>query len=117
MLFICYPKCTTCQKARRWLTGNAVDFVERDIKTDRPTREELEKWLAASDLEARRFFNTSGKLYRELGLSAKAAGMSDGEILDLLATDGMLVKRPILVADGFVLVGFNAERWEAALLK
>lgn len=117
MLFVCYPKCTTCKKAREWLVSNGVAFDERDIRTDRPTRAELCAWLEASGLEARRFFNTSGQLYREMGISARAASMSAEEILDLLATDGMLVKRPILVGEGVVLVGFNADKWKAALLK
>ena len=117
MLFVCYPKCTTCKKAREWLVVNGVDFDERNIKDERPTRAELSAWLEASGLEARRFFNTSGQLYREMGLSARAASMSADEILDLLATDGMLVKRPILVGDGFVLVGFSEDKWRSALGK
>ena len=117
MLFVCYPKCTTCKKAREWLVSNGVAFEERDIKNDRPTRDELASWLAASGLEARRFFNTSGQLYRDMGLKDRLASMTVDEILDLLATDGMLVKRPILVGDGVVLVGFNADKWGAALGK
>ena len=115
MLFVCYPKCTTCKKAREWLVSNGVVFDERSIKDERPTRAELAAWLDASGLEARRFFNTSGQLYREMGLSARAASMTKDEILDILATDGMLVKRPILVGEGFVLVGFAADKWKAAL--
>lgn len=116
MLFICYPKCTTCKRAREWLVSKGVAFEERDIKTDRPKRVELEEWMDRSGLEPRRFFNTSGKLYRDLGLSARAASMKREEILDLLETDGMLVKRPILAGDGFVLVGFDEDKWEEALL-
>ena len=117
MLFICYPKCTTCKKARAWLAANGVSFDERDIKADRPTRAELAAWLDASGLEPRRFFNTSGQLYRDMGLSSRVASMTRDEALDLLATDGMLVKRPILVGEGFVLVGFREDEWKAALGK
>ena len=117
MLFICYPRCTTCKKARAWLVSRGLEFDERDIKTDRPSRDELSGWIAASGLEARRFFNTSGQLYRDMGLKDRIASMTKDEMLDLLATDGMLVKRPILVADGEVLVGFNEEKWSAALCR
>ena len=117
MLFVCYPKCTTCKKAREWLVSRGFDFEERDIKADRPTRAELVVWQSASGLETRRFFNTSGQLYRDMGLKDRLASMTNDEMFDLLATDGMLVKRPILVADDTVLVGFNAEKWSAALEK
>ena len=111
MLFVCYPKCSTCAKARAWLEGRGIAFDQRDIKTDNPTLDELRSWHAGSGLPLKRFFNTSGMLYRELGLKDKLSGMDEDEMLELLATDGMLVKRPILVGDGFVLVGFREKEW------
>ena len=116
MLFVCYPKCSTCGKARAWLDAHNIEYTERDIKAENPMREELKAWHEASGLPLRRFFNTSGQLYRGMGLSSKLADMGEDEQLDLLATDGMLVKRPILVAEGRVLVGFREKDWEAALL-
>lgn len=116
MLFVCYPKCSTCGKARTWLEAHGIEFTERDIKTENPTYDELKAWHAESGLPLRRFFNTSGQLYRGMGLSAKLDSMSEDEQLKLLATDGMLVKRPILVGDGKVLVGFREKDWAAALL-
>ena len=110
--FICYPKCTTCQKAKKWLDDNKLEYELRDIKLDAPTREELSEWQRTGGLALRRFFNTSGLLYRSLDLKNKLPSMSEGEMLDLLATDGMLVKRPILVGDGFVFVGFKADEWK-----
>ena len=115
MLFVCYPKCTTCQKARKWLDENGVAYDERHIKDDNPTAEELRAWQARSGLPLRRFFNTSGLQYKALQLKDKLPAMSEEEQLTLLATDGMLVKRPILVGDGFVLVGFREDAWRAAL--
>ncbi len=115
MLFVEYPRCTTCQKARKWLEGNKVAFQSRHIKEEAPTARELRDWHERSGLPLKRFFNTSGLLYKELGLKDKLPGMSDAEQLELLASDGMLVKRPILVADGFVLVGFREAEWAAAL--
>ena len=115
MLFICYPKCTTCQKAKRWLEAKGIPFVERDIKTCPPTAEELRTWHQASGLPLKRFFNTSGMLYRSLGLKDKLPTMSEEEMLALLATDGMLVKRPLLVTDNTVLAGFREAEWENAL--
>ena len=112
MLFICYPKCSTCKKARKWLEENKISFEERDIKEERPTRKELAKWHKASGLPMRRFFNTSGMLYRELQLKDKLPCMTDDDMLDLLATDGMLVKRPLLVDGDKVLVGFKQAEWE-----
>ncbi len=112
LTFICYPKCTTCQKAKAWLDENGVAYTLRDIKADNPTREELAAWHAKSGLPLRKFFNTSGLLYKSLGLKEKLPAMSEAEMLDLLATDGMLVKRPLLVGDGFVLVGFKETAWE-----
>lgn len=114
MLFVCYPKCTTCQKARAYLDARDVRYTFRDIKLDRPTEEELRAWHARSGLPLKRFFNTSGLQYKALGLAAKLPSMSEAEQFALLATDGMLVKRPILVSDGFVLVGFKQPEWDAA---
>ena len=115
MLFIHYPKCSTCQKARAWLDGKGIPYESRDIKEDRPTLEELREWTARSGLPHKRFFNTSGMLYRDLGLKDKLPGMSEEEQLALLASDGMLVKRPLLVTDRAVLPGFREKEWEAAL--
>ena len=115
MLFVCYPKCSTCQKARRWLDEHQIPYTLRDIKEDNPTREELAAWHQCSGLPLRRFFNTSGMLYRELNLKDRLPDMGEDEQLDLLATDGMLVKRPLLVGDGFVLVGFKQAEWEDRL--
>ncbi len=115
MLFIHYPKCSTCQKARAWLDGRGIPYESRDIKEDRPTLEELREWTARSGLPLKRFFNTSGMLYRDLGLKDKLPGMSEEEQLALLASDGMLVKRPLLVTDRAVLPGFREKEWEAAL--
>lgn len=115
MLFICYPKCTTCQKARAWLDAHGVSYEQRDIKEQHPTREELAAWYKRSGLPLKRFFNTSGLVYKSLGLSAKLPSMSEDEQLDLLATDGMLVKRPIAVGEDFVLVGFKEPEWSARL--
>lgn len=116
-LFIEYPKCTTCKKAKKWLDEHGVEYFDRHIVEDNPTAEELASWQQRSGLPLRRFFNTSGMKYRELGIKAKLdAGMSDEEAFALLATDGMLVKRPIVVTDGAVLVGFKEAAWEEALL-
>ena len=111
MLFVCYPKCTTCQKARSWLDSRGVTYDFRDIKQENPTRQELEDWYRKSGLPLKRFFNTSGLLYKSLELKDKLPGMSEAEQLDLLATDGMLVKRPLAVGDEFVLVGFREAEW------
>ena len=116
MLFVCYPKCTTCQKAQKWLDEHDVDYDIRDIKTDNPDLAELELWHQASGLPLKKFFNTSGQLYRSLELSKKLPGMSDAEQYALLASDGMLVKRPILVTDdNKVLVGFKEDQWAETL--
>ncbi len=115
MLFVCYPKCTTCKKARAFLDAKGVEYEIRDIKTDNPAEEELREWHKKSGLPLKRFFNTSGRLYRELELSRKLPSMSADEQFALLASDGMLVKRPILVGDNFVLVGFKEAEWEAML--
>ena len=115
MLFVCYPKCTTCQRAKNFLEGKGISFTQRDIKEENPTVEELERWWRASGLPLKKFFNTSGLSYKALGLKDKLPAMSQQEQLKLLAGDGMLVKRPILVGDGFVLVGFKESEWEARL--
>ena len=112
MLFVCYPKCTTCQKAKKWLTEKGILFEERDIKTENPKKEELEAWYKKSGLPLKRFFNTSGILYKEMKLKARLPEMTEDEQLTLLSTDGMLVKRPILISDEQVLVGFKEKEWE-----
>lgn len=117
VLFIEYPKCTTCKKAKKWLDDHGVEYVDRHIVEDSPSAEELAAWQARSGLPLRRFFNTSGMKYRELGVKAMLdAGMTDEEAFALLATDGMLVKRPIVVTDDAVLTGFKEAAWEEALL-
>ena len=115
MLFVCYPKCSTCQKAKAWLQERGVAFDERDIKQDNPTEQELRAWHEKSGLPLKRFFNTSGLQYKALGLKDKLPTMTEDEQLALLATDGMLVKRPLLVADDYVLVGFREKEWEERL--
>lgn len=115
MLFLCYPKCTTCKKAQAWLDGQGLTYDLRDIKTDNPTVEELTDWYRRSGLPLKRFFNTSGLQYKALGLKDKLPGMTEEEQLALLASDGMLVKRPILVKDDTVLVGFREAQWADAL--
>lgn len=115
MLFLCYPKCSTCQKAKAWLDERGISYELRDIKTDNPTAEELTLWYRKSGLPLKKFFNTSGLQYKALGLKDKLPDMSEAEQLALLATDGMLVKRPLLVGDSFVLTGFRAAEWETAL--
>ena len=110
--FICYPKCTTCQKAKKWLDDNNQNYELRDIKLDNPTLYELTEWYKKSELPLKRFFNTSGLLYKSLDLKNKLPEMSEDEMLKLLATDGMLVKRPLLIGDDFVLVGFKEAEWE-----
>ena len=113
--FICYPKCTTCQKARKWLDENNIEYEFRDIKLENPSLEELAAWYKLSDLPLRKFFNTSGLLYKSMELKTKLPTMTDGEMLALLATDGMLVKRPLAIGDDFVLVGFKEADWAAKL--
>ena len=112
----CYSRCTTCQKALKWLQAHAVEHTVIDIKTDHPDEETLRAYYQQSGLPLKRFFNTSGIPYRELGLSKKLPDMSEDEQLRLLSTDGMLVKRPLLVSDGIVLTGFKEAEWEARLL-
>ena len=117
VLFVEYPKCTTCKKAKKWLDEHGIEYVDRHIVEENPTAEELAAWKERSGLPLRRFFNTSGIKYRELGIKAKLdAGMSEEDTFALLATDGMLVKRPLVVGDDFVLVGFKEEQWAEALL-
>nr|WP_325182995.1 arsenate reductase family protein [uncultured Oscillibacter sp.] len=115
MLMLWYPKCSTCQKAKKWLDDKGLEFQLRDIKLERPTVDELHQWWTASGLPLKRFFNTSGLQYKALGLKDKLPAMDEVEQLALLATDGMLVKRPILVGDGFVLTGFKPQEWEEKL--
>ena len=115
MLFVFYPKCTTCQKAKKYLDDHGIAYTLRDIKLENPTREELALWHGKSGLPLRRFFNTSGLQYRALSLKDRLPGMSEAEMLDLLATDGMLVKRPLLVMENGVLAGFKEKEWEAVL--
>ena len=109
--FICYPKCTTCQKARKWLDENNIEYEFRDIKIENPSLEELTAWYKLSGLPLRKFFNTSGLLYKSMELKTKLPNMTDEEMLALLATDGMLVKRPLAIGDDFVLVGFKEAEW------
>ena len=115
MLFLCYPKCSTCQKAKAWLDERGIAYDLRDIKTDNPTAEELTLWHRKSGLPLKKFFNTSGLQYKALGLKDKLPAMREEEQIALLATDGMLVKRPLLVGDDFVLTGFRPAEWEDAL--
>ena len=113
--FICYPKCTTCQKARKWLDENKIEYELRDIKTENPTVEELSAWRDLSGMPLRKFFNTSGLLYKSMELKDKLPSMSDEEMLKLLASDGMLVKRPLVIGDEVALVGFKEAEWEKNL--
>ncbi len=116
MLFVQYPKCSTCRKAKAWLDDRGIDYVDRHIVEDNPTADELRTWNEMSGLPLRRFFNASGMLYRDMQLKDKLPDMSVDEQLDLLASNGMLVKRPLVVLDDTVLVGFREKEWEAALL-
>lgn len=116
MLFVNYPKCSTCRKAKNWLDEHGIDYESRHIIDDNPTAEELRKWWEISGLPLKRFFNTSGMKYRELKLKDKLPDMSEDDQLELLSTDGMLVKRPILAGDDTVLVGFKVKEWEEKLL-
>ena len=115
MKFICYPKCTTCQRAKRWLDDNRIEYELRDIKLEKPTRAELSEWYEKSGLALKRFFNTSGILYKSLELKDKLPGMSEEEMLQLLSTDGMLVKRPLVDGEDFVIAGFKEEEYERLL--
>ena len=115
MLFVNYPKCTTCQKAKKFLDANGIDYISRHIAEEKPTKEELSLWIEKSGEDIKKFFNTSGKLYKDLNLKDKLKDMSYEEKLELLSTDGMLVKRPILVFDDKVLVGFKEDKWLEAV--
>ena len=117
MLFICYPTWGTCKKARVWLDKNKIVYVERDIKIDNPSAEEITEWHKKSELPLKKFFNSSGLKYRELGLSKKLPNMDEKEQIDILASDGMLVKRPIIIDNNRVLIGFNEEQWSKGLKK
>ena len=116
MLFVEYPKCTTCQKAKKWLDENGFEYTDRHIKEQNPTYDELKFWYAQSGLPLKKFFNTSGLLYKSMGLKDKLPAMSEEEQLKLLATDGMLVKRPIVVTDTVILTGFREKEWVEKLL-
>ena len=113
--FICYPKCTTCQRAQKWLDDNNIKYELRNIKENNPSLEELSVWHRTSGLPLKKFFNTSGLLYKSMELKDKLPEMSDEEKLGLLATDGMLVKRPLVIGNGFVLVGFKEDEWREKL--
>lgn len=115
MLFLCYPKCTTCQKARTYLDAKGVSYEFRDIKVENPTAEELTRWWKSSGLPLKKFFNTSGLQYKALNLKDKLPAMTEEEQIALLATDGMLVKRPLLVGDDYVLTGFRQAEWDEKL--
>ena len=115
--FICYPKCTTCQKAKKWLDDNRIEYELRDIKLNNPTLDELTDWHKKSGLSLKKFFNTSGLLYKSLDLKNKIPEMTEDEMLKLLSSDGMLVKRPLLVGDDFVLVGFKEDEYSETLSK
>ena len=115
MIFICYPKCSTCQKAKKWLDEQNITYTERHIVEDNPSYDELKKWYRVSGLPLKKFFNTSGLLYKEMQLKDKLAAMSEEEQLALLATNGMLVKRPLVVGENFVLLGFKEDAWLKSL--
>lgn len=115
--FICHPRCGTCQKARKWLDENKIEYEYRDIKTDNPDIDELKEWYAKSELPLKKLFNTSGALYKSLDLKNKLGNMNEDDTLNLLASDGMLVKRPILILEDSVLFGFNESSWNDILIK
>ncbi|MGN0461790.1 MAG: Spx/MgsR family RNA polymerase-binding regulatory protein [Ruminococcus sp.] len=117
MLFIEYPKCTTCKKAKKWLTDNGITFEDRNIKEENPTYEELKAWQEKSGLPLKKFFNTSGLIYRSMNLKEKLPTMTEDEQLKLLATDGMLVKRPLIISDDLILVGFREKEYKEKLIK
>ena len=117
LTFVCYPRCTTCQKAQKWLDDQGIEYTFRDIKENRPMLDELMAWHKQSNLPLKKFFNTSGLLYKSMELKNKLPDMSEDEMYALLATDGMLVKRPLLVGDGFVMVGFRQDEWTAHVSK
>ncbi|MHA4988663.1 arsenate reductase family protein [Cetobacterium somerae] len=111
-LFVNYPKCSTCAKAKKWLEENGVDFESRHIVENNPTKEELKKWITLSGQPIKKFFNTSGILYREMNLKEKVAQNNEDELLDILSTNGMLVKRPLLIGNNKILIGFKEKEWE-----
>ena len=115
-LFIEYPKCSTCKKAKQWLEKNNIKFVDRDITTKIPTVKELTEWIERSDIDIKRWFNTSGLKYKELKLKDKLLGLTDKEKIELLASDGMLIKRPLLITKNIILVGFNEDKWTENIL-
>lgn len=115
MIFICYPKCSTCQKAKRWLDERNIDYTERHIVENNPSYDELREWYQASGFPLKRFFNTSGLLYKEMQLKDKLVTMSEEEQLGLLATNGMLVKRPVVIDEDFVLLGFKEDEWKQVI--
>ncbi len=116
LIFIEYPKCTTCKRAKAWLDEAGIEYIDRNIKDENPTIDELREWYAKSGLPLKRFFNTSGMLYKQMSLKDKLPQMSEEEQLELLSTDGMLVKRPIIINDDTILVGFRQDEWEQKLL-
>ena len=115
MLFLCYPKCSTCQKAKKWLEEHNIEFIERNIAEENPSFDELQAWYKQSGLPLKKFFNISGLVYKEMKLKDKLPSMSEEEQLKMLATDGMLVKRPMVISEDKVLVGFKEAEWEALL--
>lgn len=117
MLFIEYPKCTTCQKAKKWLDENGIVYEDRHIKEQNPTAEELKLWHTKSGLPIKKFVNTSGVLYKEMKLKDKLSAMTEDEIYELLATDGMLVKRPLVIGENFILTGFKEAEWKEKILR
>lgn len=116
LIFIEYPKCTTCKRAKAWLDEAGIEYIDRNIKDENPTIDELREWYAKSGLPLKRFFNTSGMLYKQMSLKDKLPQMSEEEQLELLSTDGMLVKRPIIINDDTILVSFRQEEWKQELL-
>ena len=115
MLFLQYPKCSTCQKAKKWLDGHRIEYTDRHIVEDNPTYDELKEWYGKSGLPLKKFFNTSGMLYKEMQLRDKLPNMAEAEQYELLASNGMLVKRPLIVAEDFILVGFKEAEWTEKL--
>lgn len=116
-IFIEYSKCSTCKKAKKWLIDNNIEFLDRNIVEDTPTEKELEKWISISEKDIKKFFNTSGLKYKELNLKEKLVNMSDREKIRLLSSDGMLIKRPLLISNNNILVGFKEEEWKDVLLR
>lgn len=116
ILFLQYPKCDTCRKAAKWLEANGLKVNSRDISTDNPTEEELKKWIPKSELPVSKFFNTSGRIYKEQNLKEKVKTESEDDLIKILASNGMVVKRPLIITSDFILVGFNEKEWEDKLL-